>query len=86
MLQVTTSNRILIDYENIGLSVVQRKNGTVVYTPESKNSGQKYEEHKMPHKRYSLTHLHPISGAPGIEQFETDIKNLLKRLYHDKKA
>lgn len=77
--QITATGRIMIDYADVGLSVVQTREGTVVYTPESKITGQKYLEHKMPHKRYSLAWDEPASGNPGSAQFEADVRQLLAR-------
>ena len=75
MLQIDTSDSILIDGRDTGLKVTQRRDGTVVYTPESVISGRKYQEHKMPHTRYSTACT--ASGAPGRTQFEADIYALM---------
>lgn len=77
MLQIDTSDSILIDGRDTGLKVTQRRDGTVVYTPESVISGRKYQEHKMPHARYSTAHDSPASGAAGRIQFEADIRALM---------
>lgn len=99
-MQISTNNRILIDGEHTGLAVTQRRNQTVVYTPE-KAGGGGYQEHTMPHVRYSTAHEAPRGPATGTNwrgrvttqemadqhpktagslQFETDIRELLKRL------
>lgn len=78
---IDTANRISIDGHFIGLAVTQRRDGTVVYTPESIVSGTSYAEHKMPHARYSLAHGAPASGAAGRAQFEADIRALLATLH-----
>lgn len=77
MLQIDTSDSILIDRRDTGLKVTQRRDGTVVYTPESVISGRKYQEHKMPHTRYSTAHDSPASGAAGRTQFEADIHAIM---------
>lgn len=78
MLSIDTSNRITIDGQVTGLAVTQRRDGTVVYTPEGINKA--YAEHKMPHARYSTAHDAPASGAAGRAQFEADIRALLATL------
>lgn len=75
MLTIDTSNRISIDGQATGLAVTQRRDGTVVYTPEG--TSRPYAEHKMPHARYSTAHEKPASGAAGRIQFEEDIRALL---------
>lgn len=78
MLTIDTSNRISIDGQATGLAVTQRRDGTVVYTPEG--IGRAYAEHKMPHARYSTAHDQPASGAAGRVQFEADIRALVVAL------
>lgn len=80
MFVIDASNRIVINGQRTALAVVQRGEGTVVYTPESRLSGQAYKEHKMPHGRYSLAHDEPTSGVPGRGDFERDVKALLGSL------
>ena len=77
---IDTSNRIVIDGTRTGLAVVQRGNGTVVYTPESRISNTSYVEHKMPYPRYSLAHDAPASGVAGRAQFEANVKALLETM------
>lgn len=74
-LTIDTNNCISIDGKSTGLAVLQRRECTVVYTPES--AGIPYAEHKMPHQRYSLAHDAPASGVAGRGQFEDDVKALL---------
>ena len=87
MLQHATDNSLILDGKTTGLKAAQRREGTVVYTPESRLSGQAYREHAMPHTRYSLSHDSPIdprtglpTGAAGRAQFEADLRDLLARL------
>ncbi|MEJ6003885.1 hypothetical protein [Paucibacter soli] len=80
MIQIDTSSRIVIDGNRTPLAVTQKGDGTVVYTPESRLSGQAYIEHKMPHQRYSLAHDAPASGVAGRAEFESDVKALLASL------
>lgn len=80
MVQIDTTNRIIINGQRTALAVTQNGNGTVVYTPESRLSGQAYVEHKMPHQRYSLAHDAPSSGVAGRTEFEADVKALLAKL------
>ncbi len=75
MLTIDTSNRISIDGQSTGLAVTQRRDGTVVYTPEG--IGRAHADHKMPHARYSTAHDKPASGAAGRAQFEADIRDLV---------
>lgn len=73
MLSIAANNEILIDGERTGYRVTQKADGTVVYS----NFDNKYREHAMPHKRYSLSHPAPLSGNPGLTDFERDIRALL---------
>lgn len=80
MLQITNNNTLLIDGKSIGLSLVQCREGTIVYSPESRLSGRAYREHKMPHRRYSTAHDTPASGTAGLVQLESDLRELISRL------
>lgn len=80
MIQIDTTNRIVIDGNRTPLAVTQTGDGTVVYTPESRLSGQAYVEHKMPHRRYSLAHDAPASGIAGRAEFEAHVKAVLATL------
>lgn len=96
MLQIDSSDSILIDGRDTGLKLTQRREGSVVYTPESAITGRKYQEHKMPYARYSAAHDAPSKpGQPydpnvtaGRAQLEGDVKNLVLRLkvYADEDA
>jgi hypothetical protein len=77
-LSVNTANHIEIDGSDTGLGYLQRESGTVVFTRQER--GENYQEHAMPHARYSLAHDKPASGAAGRTQFETGIKALLKTI------
>ena len=91
-LQVDTAGYIKIDGRSTGLKAGQRREGTIVYSPELPRrqdvvdgevvwlEPQRYQEHKMPRQRYSLARDKPASGAAGRAQFETDIRDLLERL------
>lgn len=90
-LQIATDNTIIIDGQNTALKVTQTGQGTIVYTPESTFSARKYQEHSMPHARYSLAHDNPKTihataelsakfPVAGRAQFETDIRALLAQL------
>lgn len=80
MLQHATDNSLIIDGRDTGLKLTQRQDGTVVYTPENRLRGQAYRQHEMPHKRYSVAHDAPASGAAGRSQLEADLRELLARL------
>lgn len=88
MIEIYTDNSIFLDGRNTGLKVVQKEDGTIVYTPEITPLGaaslgvspQKYVEHSMPHRRYSLATEKPLSGRPGILDFEKDIRDLLAKM------
>jgi hypothetical protein len=89
MIQIDTSNKIILDGRPTGLAVTQNGRGTIVYTPESQISGTRYQEHTMPHARYSLAHDNPRPAhaspevadkyppSAGRAQFEADIRALL---------
>lgn len=79
-LQIDTANRIRIDGKDTGLALSQTREGTIVYTPESRASGRAYKAHPMPHKRYSAAHDAPASGAAGRAQLEADVRALLSSL------
>lgn len=80
MLRIATNNALMLDGKSSGLSLAQRQNGSVVYTPENRLTGQAYREHKMPHARYSAAHEAPASGAAGRSRLEADLRDLLARL------
>lgn len=87
MIQIDTSNRIILDGKQTGLAVTQAAQGTIVYTPEAQ--GVRYQAHPMPHARYSLAHDNPrpthasldvaakYPPSAGRAQFEADIRALL---------
>lgn len=75
---IDTANRLAINYVQTGFALAQRRDGTVIYTPEG--VGSKYAEHKMPHARYSTAHDAPASGAAGRTQLEADIRALMLKL------
>ena len=85
MLQLTDNGEILIDGHRTGLNLAQRRDDTVIYTPESVISGRKYQEHKMPFGRYSAAHdapskpgeTHNPSVSAGRGQLEADVRALL---------
>lgn len=84
-IQIDTANRIKIDGQDTGLALVQRREGTVVYTPESRPSWQKYQEHTMPFGRYSAAHDAPHKPGEGYDpnvcagrsQLEADVQAML---------
>lgn len=78
--QIAENNEVLLDGKRIGLSVVQRADKTLVYTPECRITGRAYAEHEMPQVRYALSHDKPASGVAGASEFEADIRVLLKQL------
>lgn len=80
MLTIDTANRITLDGRAIGLGLIQRASGTVIYTPEDRLAGRTYAEHQMPHPRYSTAHDSPASGAAGRAKLEVDLRELLARL------
>lgn len=75
---INTAGRIEIDHVQTGLALAQRREGTVIYTPEGVST--KYAEHTMPHARYSTAHDAPASGVAGRAQLEADIRALIKSL------
>lgn len=83
MIQITSHNAILLNGHPTGLSMVQRDDKTVIYTPENRSSGQAYVEHNMPFRRYAVSHSHPASGAPGMDRLAKDVSDLLYKLHDD---
>lgn len=90
-IQIDTSGGIIIDGADTGLKLGQRASGTIVYTPESRVSGQKYQEHTMPSGRYSAAHDNPrpthatpelaaLYKTAGRAQLESDVRELLARI------
>lgn len=87
-IQIDTANRIKIDGQDTGLALGQRREGTIVYTPESRHTGQRYQEHPMPFSRYSTAHDEPHKpGEPydptvcaGRAQLEADVRALLAQM------
>ena len=87
-LKIDTSDSIVINGQDTGLKLTQRREGSVVYTPESAASGRKYQEHKMPYARYSAAHDAPSkpgqaydpSITAGRAQLEADVRSLLATL------
>lgn len=77
-LSIDMTGRILLEGGQTGLSLTQRRGGTVVYTPEGLCS--RYQEHTMPRVRYSTAHYNPSSGAAGLTHLENDIRALLVSL------
>lgn len=80
MIQIDTTNGIVLDNEQTGLKLVQRREGTIIYTPENKLNNIAYREHKMPESRYATSHDAPDSGVAGCATLETDIRALLEQL------
>lgn len=69
MIQIDTTNRIVIDGKPSGLAVAQHLAGSTVYKPETSTSA--FQEIRMPKSRYTL------STEAGRNEFETDIKAVL---------
>lgn len=86
MLQIDNTNRIIIDGQCTKLAISQKREGTVIYTPESLSSN--YKEHQMPFARYSTAHDEPHkvgeqydpSVTAGRLQLEEDVLALIKSL------
>ena len=88
---IDTSDRILLDNQPTGLALRQVREGTIIYTPESAATGQRYKVHQMPHARYSAAHdnpkpLHSMPElaakyqAAGRAQLEADVRALIASL------
>ena len=84
-LQIDTRDSIIIDGKNTGLKLTQRRDGSVVYTPEQ--PGQAYKAHAMPYGRYSAAHDAPTKPGEfydphktaGRAQLEADVLALLDK-------
>ena len=72
MIQINTSNEILIDGALCGLSAKQTRRATQVY----RRGGPLTIA--MPHKRYSLTADRTNPGVAGLTKFEADIRAVLQ--------
>ena len=68
--RIATNNEIVIDGSYTGYGVYQAEEGTIVY----KFRGPVL---KMPRNRYSLSGSKPLSGNPGLDQFEVDFRKLI---------
>jgi hypothetical protein len=79
-IQVNSANDIIMDGHKTKLKLVQLQEKTCVYTPESQISGTEYQEHDLPHARYSLTHAIPHGGSAGVDDLAGDIRALLSVL------
>lgn len=85
-LQIDTANSIIIDGRDTGLKLTQRREGSVVYSPEG--AGRHYQAHPMPYARYSAAHDAPRKPGQdydpavtaGRAQLEADVRALLERL------
>jgi hypothetical protein len=83
--QIDNSNHIILDGQDTGLVLGQRREGTVVYTPECRATGTRYQEHWMPFNRYSAAHSEPRQPGKqydpavtaGCLQLEADVRQLL---------
>ena len=73
-MKICTNGEIKINGLQTGLHVTQLADCTVVYS-------LPWQEHKMPHTRYSLVSDEPASGVPGKTQFKQDVIALMRRLY-----
>lgn len=73
MIQIDTANRIMIDGKTTDYTVHQTAIETAVVCY---STGQPVWC-AMPHRRYSLSHDQPASGAPGKGQFESDFLALI---------
>lgn len=87
MIHQAADNSLILDGRDTGLKLTQRRDGSVVYTPENRLRGQAYKEHRMPHARYSLGHDAPTdprtglpTGSAGRAQLEIDLRELLTRM------
>lgn len=87
-IQIDSTNRIFLDGKETGLAIVQRREGTTIYTPESRSTAQRYQEHWMPFARYSTAHdqphkpgqLYDPEVCAGRAQLESDVRLLLSAL------
>lgn len=83
MMQIDTSNEIILDGARTGLKVAQYTDKTVVYAAAAGRPIRNVDvgiqdSHKyvMPQSRYSLAHDEPGSGSAGRTQFEADLRRL----------
>ena len=71
-IDIYTNGHVHIDGKDTGLGVTQRASGTALFRREDRVGG--YLEVELPHRRYSLVHPAPLSGLPGLAQFEADVR------------
>ena len=69
MIQIDTTNRIILNGQPTGLGVRQAIHGSIIYRAETASTP--YEEIKLPQKRYTL------STEQGQAEFERDILAVL---------
>jgi hypothetical protein len=70
MIQITTTNQIMLNGQITGLNVAQLQDRTMVYRNDC-------SEIVMPKTRYSTSHNAPASGAAGRDQLEAHIREVL---------
>lgn len=68
MIEVSSTNEILLNGVPTGYWVIQHVEGTHVFVP----GGGRLE---MPTERYCLPADQPSAGVPGPEQFEADFRH-----------
>lgn len=69
MIQIDTTNRIILNGQPTGLAVIQHLGGSTICR--LKTSTTPFDEIKMPKRRYTL------STEAGQAEFEADIKAIL---------
>lgn len=78
-IKIFSDNSIRLDGAKTGLKIAQHREKTTIYSPACDFTGKAYAEHIMPFERYSTACNTPASGNPGLDQLETDIREIMRK-------
>lgn len=78
MLQISTTNHVILDGKDSGLGVRQDQDGTKVYRRCVLSArgavAVPYQEFRLPKNRYQLAGGKPNDGVGSIKEFEDDVR------------
>jgi hypothetical protein len=75
---IYTNGHIELDGNDTGLGVMQSPSSTRVYVRSDGRRMSKRADIALPRKRYSLAADKPLSGNPGRDDFERDLRAAVK--------